>query len=145
MTARMAFAAAILFAFAGFSFADDAVQKEIAKFNGTWQLVSAERDGKKVPEDVVKKIHVVIKDGKHTVYFGDDPVVKDVHFTVDPSKTPKRVTDTLPDGKKINGIYEMTGDTLKSCVAEPDKDFPTEFSAKQGTGQTLRIFKRIKK
>ncbi len=144
MTARMTCAAATLVALTGVSFADDAVQKEIAKFNGAWQLVSAEKDGKKTPDEVVKKIKIVIKDGKHTVYFGEEKLAKEIQFTVDASKTPKRVTDTLPDGRKINGIYEITGDTLKSCVAEIGKDFPTEFSAKEGTGQTLRIFKRIK-
>ncbi len=140
----VALAATVTFAITGHLFADDAVQKEQANFNGTWQLVSAEKDGKKTPEDVVKKIHVVIKDGKHTVYFGDDVLAKDVQFTVDPTKTPKRVTDTLKDGQKINGIYELNGDTLKSCVAEAGKDFPTEFSAKEGTGQSLRVFKRVK-
>lgn len=145
MATRIALAALLAFTLPGFTVAEDAAQKELAKFNGTWQLVTAEKDGKKTPEDVVKKIKVVIKDGKHTVFFGDDTVVKDVPFTVDPSKTPKRVTDTLKDGQKINGIYELNGDTLKSCVAEAGKDFPTEFSAKEGTGQTLRVFKRVKK
>jgi uncharacterized protein (TIGR03067 family) len=144
MATRIVVAALLAFALTGFAFADDAVERELAKFNGTWQLISAEKDGKKTPEDVVKKIKVVMKDGKHTVYFGDDTVVKEVPFIVDPTKTPKRVTDTLKDGQKINGIYELHGDTLKSCVAAAGKDFPTEFSAKEGTGQTLRIFKRVK-
>lgn len=144
MVRPIALAPLAAFALTGYSFADDAVKKELAKFDGTWQLVSAEKDGKKTPEDVVTKIKVVMKDGKHTVYFGNDSVVKEVPFTVDPTKTPKRVTDTLSDGRKINGIYELNGDTLKSCVAEIGKDFPTDFSAKEGTGQTLRIFKRVK-
>jgi hypothetical protein len=42
------------------------------------------------------------------------------------------------------GIYELNGDTLKSCVASPGKERPTEFSAKAGSGHTLRVFKCVK-
>jgi len=117
---------------------------ELAKFTGTWQLVSAVRDGKQTPEDVVSKIRVVIKDGKHTVHFGDEAVVKEIPFTVDAMKEPKETTDTLPDGKTIKGIYKLDGDMLTSCVAEPDKDRPKEFASKAGSGHTLRVFKRVK-
>jgi uncharacterized protein (TIGR03067 family) len=123
---------------------DDAVKAELAKFQGTWQLVSAETDGKKTPDDVVKKIRVVIKGSKHTVYFGDDTVAKEIPFTLDPTKKPRTVTDMLPDGKEIRGIYELDGDTLKSCVAPAGKERPTEFDAKAGTGNTLRVFQRVK-
>ena len=123
---------------------DDVVKAEMAKLEGTWQLASAEMEGKKTPEETVKKIRVVIKDGKHTVHFGDQMVVKDVSFTVDPTKNPKQATDTLPDGRVIKSIYELDGNTLKSCVAEPGKDHPTEFASTPGSGYTLRIFKRVK-
>lgn len=40
---------------------------ELAKFQGTWQLISAETDGKKAPAERVKKIRVVIKGDRHTL------------------------------------------------------------------------------
>ena len=40
--------------------------------------------------------------------------------------------------------YDLKGDILKSCVAAADKERPTEFAAKVGTGQTLRLFKRVR-
>ena len=40
---------------------DDAAKKELEKFQGTWQLVSAETDGKVAPEEQVKQTRVVIK------------------------------------------------------------------------------------
>src|ERR1051326_7071509 len=121
-----------------------AEKQELQKFQGTWQLVSAENDGKVLPEEQVKQIRVVIEGNTHTVYFGDKAVAEKIEFRIDPTKKPKEVTDTLKDGKEIRGIYELDGDTLRSCVGAPGKDRPTEFTGKAGSGQTLRVFKRVK-
>jgi uncharacterized protein (TIGR03067 family) len=123
---------------------EDAVRAEIRKIEGTWQLVSAVRDGKETPEDVVKKVRVVIKAGKHSVYFGDEVAAKEIPFTVDPTKNPKTTVDRLPDGKEIKGIYKLDANTLTSCVAEVGKPGPSEFVSKPGSGHTLRVFKRVK-
>jgi uncharacterized protein (TIGR03067 family) len=123
----------------------DLVKKETEYFQGPWQLVSAETDGKKASDENVKQTRVVIEGSKHTVYFGDKPVVHQIPFEIDPTTTPKSVTDTLPDGRTIKGIYKLDGDTLTNCVAAPGKDRPKEFSGKAGTGQTLRVFQRVKK
>src|SRR5690349_16850512 len=117
---------------------------ELQKFQGTWQLVSAESDGKKLADEQVKQIRVVIEGNTHTVYFGDKAVAEKIEFRIDLTKKPKEVTDTLKDGREIRGIYELNGDTLRSCVAAPGKDRPTEFTGKAGSGQTLRVFKRVK-
>ena len=131
---------------AGWSFAadarEDAVKKELDRLQGTWQLVSVETEGKAPPEDVIKTIRVVISGSKHTVHVGDQTPAKDIPFAIDPTKKPKETTDTLPDGSTIKGIYELDGDTLKSCVAPPGKDRPTKFEGKGGN--TLRVFKRVK-
>jgi uncharacterized protein (TIGR03067 family) len=123
---------------------DSAIKKELARLEGTWQLISAESEGKKSPDEQVAKIRVVIKDGKHSVYFSDKALAKEVTFRIDPNKQPKTTDDLLEGNKIIRGIYELDGDTLRSCVAPIDKDRPTEFSARPGTGYTLRVFKRVK-
>jgi uncharacterized protein (TIGR03067 family) len=115
-----------------------------AKFEGTWQLVSAVTDGKPTPADVVSQIHIVIKDGKHSVFYKDRVLAKQIPFVIDTARVPNEATDTLPDGKQIKGIYKLDGDTLKSCVAQPGKERPTEFASKPGSGHTLRVFKRTK-
>jgi uncharacterized protein (TIGR03067 family) len=121
---------------------EDAIKKEMERLQGTWQLVSVETEGKAPSEDVIKTIRVVIAGNKHTVHVGDQVAAKEIPFTIDPTKTPKEVTDKLPDGTEIKGIYELDGDTLKSCVAAPGKERPTAFAGKGGN--TLRVFKRVK-
>jgi hypothetical protein len=94
------------------------VRKELAKLQGTWQLVSAETDGKKA-------------------------VAKEIPFRIDPTKQPKTVDDLLPGGQSILGMYELKGDTLRSCVAPAGKERPTRFAAEAGSGHTLRVFRRV--
>jgi uncharacterized protein (TIGR03067 family) len=123
------------------TYGDDS-KVELAKFNGNWELVTAVTDGKEMAPEIIKTIRVVIKDGRHTVYLGQTVVAKEIPFTVDSSTVPNRTIDTLPDGKKIKGIYKLEGETLTSCIAAADQDFPTEFSSRPGTGYVLRVFKR---
>lgn len=120
-----------------------AIKAELQRLDGTWQLVSAVKDGKETPRDIVTKIRVVIKDGKHSVYFGDKAAVKEIPFVADPGNNPATTVDTLPNGQKILGIYKLNGDMLTSCVAEPDRERPTEFASRPGSGHTLRVFRRV--
>ncbi len=123
---------------------EDLAKAELAKFEGTWQLVSAISDGARADEETVQKIRVIIKGNKHSVFFGDEPIAKDIPFKINPSATPKTTDDTLPDGRIIRGIYKLDRDTLTNCVNKPDQERPTEFASKAGTGHTLRVFKRMK-
>jgi hypothetical protein len=68
---------------------------------------------------------------------------------VDPSKKPKTIDYDVIDGpakgKKLLGIYELEGDTLKSCFAAPDAERPTDFTGKEGERRTVSTWKHDKK
>jgi uncharacterized protein (TIGR03067 family) len=50
-----------------------------------------------------------------------------------------------PDkGKTIRGIYELDGDTLRTCVSPPGEERPSEFAAKADTDFMLFVYKRAK-
>jgi uncharacterized protein (TIGR03067 family) len=62
-------------------------------------------------------------------------------FVLDTSKTPHAIDYiNLPAaphaGKTQAGIYEITGNTLKICMAAPGKPRPSEFASTSGDGRS---------
>ena len=75
-----------------------------------------------------------------------DKVIDKGTSTVDQQKTPNtadiRSEEGPNKGKTMLAILEIDGDTMKACYALEGKDRPTEFSAKEGTGYLLILYKR---
>ena len=132
----------------GAAAAQDAVKKEMALLEGEWSMVSGEADGLAMPKETVTSGKRVAKDGETTITFGGQVYFK-AKFTIDPTKKPRAIDYAMTEGptrgKTHLGIYELDGDTVKFCFAAPGKDRPTEFTAKQGSGRTLSVWKRDKK
>src|SRR5258708_4677356 len=126
----------------------DAVKKDMAALEGEWSMVSGERDGGAVPDDLLKSAKRVTKAGETTVSFGDQVFMK-AKYTVDPSKTPKAIDYEVSEGpnkgKKVLGIYKVDGDTATFCFAQPDKERPTKFETKEGSGLTLSTWQKSRR
>jgi uncharacterized protein (TIGR03067 family) len=134
--------------------ADDAkeaaVKKDLEAMKGTWTVVSAERDGKKIADAQLQGVTVTFDaDGKVSAQRQGQTLFEGT-VTIDPTKKPKTVDTTQTSegdnkGKTALGIYELEGDTMKICSADFGKERPTEFSSKPGSGHFLRVYKREKK
>jgi uncharacterized protein (TIGR03067 family) len=113
---------------------------------GTWELVSVERDGKEMK--VHKDTKLIVEGDKFVIMVGDKTVAGGTS-KFDPSKKPNAVDSTYtegPDkGKSFKGIYQLDGDMVKFCRASgPDKERPTEFKTTQEGGGFLAVYKRVK-
>ncbi len=125
---------------------DDAATKDLAKFQGNWTLISAERDGKKTPEEEAKKIKLTIQ-GNKFVLRKDSVVISEGTMTLDPSKRPREVDESITTGpnkgKVFSAIYEIDDEQHKICFAAAGKERPPEFSS--GSGRLLQVGRREKK
>ena len=127
----------------------DAVKQEMTKLEGEFTMVSGERDGQPVPDVYIKTGKRESKDGETTITVNGQLFMK-AKYTVDPSKKPKTIDYTVTNdgpqkGKTVLGIYEADGDSVKFCFSQPGQERPKDFTAKAGSGQTVSVWKRVKK
>ena len=124
---------------------DDAANKDLAKFQGNWQLISMERDGKKTPQEDAKKITLTIQ-GDKFVLRKDAVIISEGTMTLDPTKKLKEIDETITTGpnkgKVFLAIYEIDDEHHKICFAAAGKERPTAFSS--GSGQLLQVWKRAR-
>jgi uncharacterized protein (TIGR03067 family) len=127
---------------------DDDAKKDLEKFQGNWTLISAERDGKKTPQEEAKKLKLTIQ-GNKFVLQKDSVVISEGTFSLDPAKKPKEIDETITvgpnKGKVFLAIYEIDDQHHKICFAAAGKERPTAFSSKPGSGYLLQVWKRDRK
>ena len=63
---------------------------------------------------------------------------------LDPTQTPKHLDVEVPLDRVLLGIYQINGDTLTYCFAQPGQPRPTEFKGSGGTMYCC-VLKRAKK
>jgi uncharacterized protein (TIGR03067 family) len=99
------------------------------KFQGTWSVISFEPSGKKLTDEDLKKLKVVIKGDTFTFDHGTKNGTLETTFTLDPSKNPKHIDIKLGQAKddRLLGIYALDGDNLKLCYVEQGER-PTKFA-----------------
>ncbi|HZZ81091.1 MAG TPA: TIGR03067 domain-containing protein [Gemmataceae bacterium] len=107
---------------------DEAVKKELKSFQGKWAANYAQDfNGNEQTNAELQLISLEVDGDMFTMKTGSLTIKGS--FTVDPSKKLKTIDVFLGENKEtvLRGIYEIKGDTRKSCFAMPGKDRPTEF------------------
>ena len=124
---------------------NEAVKKDLAQLQGEWSMVSGSADGQPMPVEMAKQMKRVCKGDEATITMAGQIYLK-AKITIDPSKKPKTIdyqmTDGFTKGQKQLGIYELEGESFKSCFGKPGAERPTDFTSKPGDGRTLSVWKR---
>ena len=122
-------------------------KKDLQRFQGNWQLISAERDGKRTPPEEAKKITLAIRENKF-VLKKESVVLSEGTFSLAPTKQPKEIDETITvgpnKGKVFLAIYEIDDEQHSICFAAAGKDRPTALSSDPGSGNLLQLWKRVK-
>ena len=126
---------------------NEGVKKDLAQLQGEWSMASGFADGQPMPEPMIKQMKRICKGDETTTLMAGQLYFK-AKITIDPSKSPKTIdyemTEGFTKGKRQLGIYEVDGDSFKSCFAKPGAERPTDFTSKPGDGRTLSVWKREK-
>lgn len=116
---------------------EDAVKTELKKFEGKWKIVSAEQNGKPVPEEQIKDHPITVIKGNQMTFEGRDKGAATIK--IDPTKKHIDVTGTERGTTfVVKGFYVVDGDTLKVSVNDPGKERPEAFSK----GAKISVLKR---
>jgi len=114
---------------------------ELQTLQGTWQLVEMQNNGKKDLERS-KNYHWTFKDDQYTIYLNEKKAevwtVKLSNRTIDATLTISPRTH----GITIQGIYELSGDTLRICYDRTGESRPEDFKAAAGSHHMLYVLKR---
>lgn len=122
--------------------ADEAVEKELKRFQGDWQMVAVTKDGGTVGADKLKgKVWSFKGDKLVPLYDKEDAAT----IKIDPSKKPAALDITDKNGEKVEGIYSFTGEDKLTICGRTDSKRPTEFGAGAKSGAILFVLERVKK
>src|SRR4051794_25834979 len=124
-------------------------REELKRLQGTWAVMSQEHGGKKSDAKSIANLTVEVAGTKVTTRDGVD-VKEDASLTrlgarAKPGEVDLKITAGVDLDKVVKGIWKLEGDTLTICIAEPDKERPKAFEAKEGSGHTLLVLKKAKK
>ena len=131
----------------GISAAEPA-DKDNEAMQGEWTIESLTFHGNQVEaaelttwRRVVEKNHVIWRRGEETL------LELDIKF--DASQKPKTLDSTVATGDQKGqvtlAIYELEGDVLRVCFADPGQPRPTDYSSNAGSLQGMYTAKRVKK
>ncbi|HEY0551875.1 MAG TPA: TIGR03067 domain-containing protein [Verrucomicrobiae bacterium] len=130
-----------------FAAENQSVTNDLAQLQGTWSMVSGSADGQPMPDEMLKQMKRVCKGDETTTTMGGQVFMK-AKFTIDPSKKPKTIDyqmiEGFTKGKKQLGIYEVDGDTFKSCFGAAGAERPKDFTSPPGDQRTSSVWKREK-
>jgi uncharacterized protein (TIGR03067 family) len=120
---------------------------DLDKLQGTWVAVEFTRDGKALRSDQVEGRVLVIERDTFTDRQGKTVLGKGT-ITLDATKLPRTIdatfTEGFPKGMTSRGIYELDGDTLKTCAGKVGGERPAGFESKAGSGSFLVLYRRVK-
>jgi len=123
--------------------ASDQGQKELARFQGTWMITTAEQDGR--PDPSAKDTRVIISADQFTTKVAER-ALRHGTLRFDPTKQPKAIDLTYTDGPQKGqssmGIYQLDGDSWVLAFSIPGKGRPTSFDHRIKTGIRYMVLKR---
>jgi uncharacterized protein (TIGR03067 family) len=110
---------------------------------GTWRETARIRDGQTLKPDELGGFRQDAQ-GNVTLLGPLAPPGLAYSVKLEPTATPKKIDYVIPNNLAATrlGIYELTGDTLRICLARPGSERPTTFGSPSDAGLVLSTYVR---
>jgi uncharacterized protein (TIGR03067 family) len=137
-------------------------EDELAKLNGTWEVIEATDNGEPVPQEKIKGFRFVFhkemlewigpdekKEDEFRVRLGSKQEPSAIDLVQTPRFAPKKEQTTALihelQEETTSAIYELKGDTLRMCLPRRGAwQRPTSFKAEKDSRETSFTLKRVK-
>ena len=117
----------------------------VGKLDGSYSIISGEKEGRVIPTQDLEGSIITIKDGKIVGTHKNREEFFSCPYTIDASAKPFKIsmTNTSPNAqaKKAMGIIDVNGDMVSLCYNLPNGDVPTSFKTREK--QHCFVLKRI--
>jgi uncharacterized protein (TIGR03067 family) len=110
----------------------------VVELEGDWFMASCRQDGQPMDARFVATAKREFRGNTTTLRVGGRPVMKS-RFTADPASKTIEYLDL-----RQHGIYEVSGDTLHTCLVSADEARPAGFAAAPGDGRLVSEWTRSK-
>lgn len=123
-------------------------REELKQMQGKWKVTKLVIDGQPGPKEALGAA-VTIKGDTLTVTLkrpDGKEETRSMTMHLDPTRTPKQIDMKPARDVPALGIYELKGNTLTICGADPpkSKDRPARFESKKGEHRVLFVLTRVK-
>jgi uncharacterized protein (TIGR03067 family) len=120
------------------------MRDDLELLQGTWNVTSLEVEGQQTPNTMLGDAEIVIK-GKRFTSTGMGAIYEGT-LKLDPSASPPQLDmkfDAGPEKGNTNlGIYKVSGNSLKLCIATRGSVRPSRFASTPGSGFALEVLTR---
>ena len=109
------------------------------ELEGDWRMISGIFSGNALDQDMVKWCKRITR-GNITRVVAGPKTMLEASFTLNNTARPWTINYVnlygATKGKTQAGIYELSGDTLKTCMSPPGEQRPSDFSSQSGDGRS---------
>lgn len=123
---------------------NDAGNPELDRLQGEWKMLSGQQDGVETTKEAATLMHCTVR-GARVSFKREGKIVEEVTIKLDASKNPKALDADLGNGRVALGIYRLEEDIFTLCYVHPGKSRPVDFAAREGSGASLSVWRRVKK
>lgn len=125
---------------------DAAAREPVPELQGEWAMVSCLRSGEPLPAGFVQSGKRTVAGTTSILFFGNHMYMRGSlsKDSAGPTALKLEHTGGEAQGTTQLGIFDLDGDTLKTCFGSAGRERPAQFASTAAGGETYTVWKRVR-